>query len=576
MSLLNQSSCEPEEQASAARALARSFLLRAFHTICCFLSLLAFARSAQSQAPEFQLVDRTKQSGLEFRHFDGDNGNKYLVQFMSAGMASLDFDCDGMTDVLALNGCKLPVAAEEAEEGTANRLFRNLGGLQFVTADIALPSLPNQFSLGVSVADYDGDGFADIYISNFGVNCLLRNNGDGSFIDVTEHAGVGDGQKFGAGVVFLDADSDGDLDLFVANYVDFNFERHAKLLPAAVPFPPGPKDFPPTSDSLFVNDGSGRFRDQSELSGIRETSGPSMGAVAADFDDDGDTDISVACDGAPNRYYQNEGNGDFLEAALLVGVAVDVLGLPNGSMGVDAGDLDQDLSSDLFVTDYTDQFPMLFQNSAGLFLDSTRRSRAGIELRPHVNWSVGLVDLDCDSDKDAFICNGHFLKNASELTSLTAFDAPNTVLENMGNLRFRSIGKLVGKALETAQSSRSAVFEDFDHDGDIDIAVLNCSQSSQFLENTLDGQNHWLQLNLVGNTSNRDAVGARVTVETESGQQRGEKRSGRGYQGHFGSRLHFGLGKAESITRCTIVWPDGSEQVVDDIAVDQILTVVQP
>ncbi|RMF45371.1 MAG: VCBS repeat-containing protein, partial [Planctomycetota bacterium] len=239
-----------------------------------------------------------------------------------------------------------------------------------------------------------------------------------------------------------------DLDLFVANYVDFRFDLHARIAPRSFPYPPGPKDFSSLPDSLYLNLGDGTFRDSTLESGIGVVSGPSMGSIAGDFDADGDSDIFVCCDGAPNHMFVNDGAGHFIEMGVAMGVAMDARGTANGSMGVDAADLNHDGIDDLLVTDYTRQSPMLFLSLApGIYEDAAYRTRVGTEVMPHVNWSPGLVDFDNDGDADAFFCNGHFLKKATELEPVTAFAVPNSVMENLGQGRFRSVTSSAGSAL---------------------------------------------------------------------------------------------------------------------------------
>lgn len=521
------------------------------------------------------LVDVTSQSGIDFVHRDGSQGKEYLFELMGAGLATLDFDGDGNFDSYFLNGQTMP-SSGDASPTPGNALFRNLGHMHFTECSHASRADFHGYGLGVTVGDYNSDGFPDLYISNFGQNALLQNCGDGTFLNVADIASVTDGNKFGAGVAFLDLEGDGDLDLFSANYVDFTFERHAVLAPQAFPFPPGPKDFPPLTDSLFLNNGDGTFSDISVDSGIASVRGPSMGVICGDFDNDGDTDIFVCCDGAPNHYFRNEGMGRFVEQGVLVGVAYDAMGQANGSMGVDAMDLNGDHVDDLLITDYANQLPMLFLSLGPQgYSDDTRRSQAGREVLPHVNWGVGLIDFDNDVDGDIFLCNGHFLKRAREINPQTDFRVANTLLENMGNCRFtsRTESGLQGQSI---QSSRGAAFDDLDNDGDVDVVILNCADAASVLENrSLSKSNHWMQMELIGRNCNRDALGARVTIQFGDTETIAEVRSGRGYQSHFGSRLHFGLGDATSIEQLTISWPDGSRQQFLDVAADQLLRVVQ-
>lgn len=522
--------------------------------------------------PALRLVDATGSSGISFIHDDGSNGKNYLPEFMGAGVASLDYDNDGWIDCYFLNGCPLP---RQARRNVGNALFRNLRNLEF--SDVSTTTICNDagYGLGVAAADYNNDGFVDLYISNFGANSLLRNNGDGTFTDETLHAGVQDGEKFGAGVLFLDVDGDGNTDLFCANYVAFDFDRHAQLAPQSFPFPPGPKDFPAVEDSLFLSNGDGTFSDVSQGSGIASVVGPSMGAVACDFNDDGNQDIFVCCDGAPNHLFQGMGDGRFEENSVLTGVAYDGRGIANGSMGVEVADLNADNIEDLFITDYSQQYPMLFMSIGGSgFDDQSRRWQVGREVLPHVNWGAGLVDFDHDGDRDLFICNGHFLKNVHKANPSTNFRVPNTVLANEGGRGFSAIpGAIQGHSAE--QSSRGAAFDDFDNDGDIDVVILNCNAAAQVLCNQTQAVGNWAKIKLISTTGNRDAIGARVTVETENAKQAAWVHSGRSYQSHFGGTLHFGLGKSTRIRRLTVRWPCGQEDVLSDVATGKMIVVIQ-
>lgn len=521
--------------------------------------------------------DATKLSGLDFRHQDGGTGQRFLPEYMGAGVCTFDADNDGRPDAYFLNGAILPIADRGPQ--FSNGFFRNLGEFRFenFTTQSRLTEL--SYSLGVTAADFNNDGFQDLYINNFGKNCLFVNNGDGTFTDVTDASGVGDGNKFGAGVTFLDIDGDGNLDLFVANYVDFDYERHFQILPRAFPYSPGPKDYAPTADTLFRNNGDGTFRDISRESGISEVAGPSMGVVAADFDADNDIDIFVACDGAPNLLYINDGTGVFTEEALLAGVALDSRGTANGSMGAEAGDLFNNGLLDLLVTDYSDQQPELFKNlePGGIFEESSRLTQVGTEVHPHVNWGLGLCDFDNDGDKDVFMCNGHLLENAKELEPQTDYGVPNTIMENISNRTFRSVTQSAGVAMNQARSSRGAAFDDLDGDGQIDVIVHNCDAEAQILRNCQTTDNAWIILELKGTSCNRDAIGAKVWLRVGSKTYFEERLNGRGYQSHYASELHVGLGKTDKIDHIKIQWPSGevTHTVLENVPVNQRLIVIQ-
>jgi hypothetical protein len=521
-------------------------------------------------------TDLTEQSRLVFRHQDGGVGNRFLPEHMGAGLCSFDADNDGLIDVYLLNGAELPGA--KITPRPTNEFFRNVGGFQFRNSTLASGLQDFSYSLGVTAADFDEDGFQDLYVSNFGKNRLFKNNGDGTFVDVTQFAGVADGDKFGAGVTFLDVDGDGFLDLFVGNYVNFSFERHQKLAPTAHPYSPGPKDFAPTPDALFKNNGDGTFSDISKQSGLTSVAGPSMGVVAIDFDFDQDTDIFVACDGAPNLLYVNNGQGVFAEEALLAGLAFDSRGIANGSMGVDSADLNGDGFPDLLVTDYSEQQPEYFRNlpPGGVFEECSRLTQIGTEVYPHVNWGVGTFDFDLDGDIDVFICNGHLLENAKEIEPQTDYGVPNTVMENLNNSTFRSATANSGEALRQARISRGAVFDDFDNDGQIDVVVLNCDAEAQVLRNSIPKNHSWLMLELIGRRANRDAIGAKVWVHANGKKFFMERVNGRGYQSHYSKRLHFGIGSVNKVDRIEILWPgrEKNRTVIENVPANQILTIL--
>ena len=529
-----------------------------------------------SEASNISFVDRTEASGIIYRHQDGGTGQRFLPEHMGAGLASFDADGDGLLDIYFLNGASLPDLKPSAE--LSNRFFRNRDGRIFDDCTVAAGLTELSYGLGVTAGDYDNDGFQDLYISNFGPNRLFHNNGDGTFRDITDESGVGDGDKFGAGATFLDIDRDGDLEIFVGNYVSFDFERHYLLAPKAFPYSPGPRDYPALADTLFLNNGDGTFCDISHSSGIDSVAGPSMGVVSADFDGDNDVDIFVACDGEANLLYINDGSGKFSEEGILAGLALDSRGNANGSMGVDVADINGDGLLDLLVTNYSDQLPELFLNQSpgGVFEESSRQTQIGTEALPHVNWGVGLVDFDCDGDKDAFICNGHLLENAKEVESRTDFGVRNTVMENLANKTFRSVSDRAGPALLQARSSRGAAFDDFNLDGLVDVVILNSDSFAQVLQNTTGGENNWLVIELVGTSDNRDAIGAKVWLYTGNHVQFAEKVNGRGYQSHYGAALHFGLGQSMRVDQIEIQWPGHSnKQVIFRADVNQRLKIVQ-
>jgi hypothetical protein len=374
----------------------------------------------------------------------------------------------------------------------------------------------------------------------------------------------------------LDVDGDGDLDLYVGNYVGFTYTRHDLLIVDAFPYPPGPGDYPAVADTLFRNEGDGTFSDISRLSGIASIAGPSMGTVCGDFDDDGDTDVFVCNDGRANFLFQNDGQGRFDEVAVLSGLAYDLHGNENGSMGADCGDYDNDGRLDLFMTDYTAEMPVLYHNLGdGFFEDATSVARAGNSVFPHTNWGSGLVDFDNDGNRDLFIACGHFLDNIRSIDDRTAYDNRNVLLMNTGDARFTDVSDRCGDGLAVVASSRGVALDDLDNDGDVDAVVLNANAQSTVLRNDSETGHHWLQVRLVGVTGNRDGVGARVCITAGDLVQVAEVHSGRGYQSHFGNRLHFGLGPRNRIDRIEVRWTGGGTDVFEDVSPDQLTVLIQ-
>lgn len=531
----------------------------------------------RAEPPAISFGDATEESGIDFRYENGGTDQYYLVEIVGAGLGMFDANNDGLIDLYMVNGAALP--GKVFDKPPSDRFFLNRGAMKFEDATSSARVEDMSYGVGISAADFDNDGFVDLYVSNFGPNLLLHNNGDGTFSDITAAAGVEDGNQFGAGVTFLDIDNNGDLDLFVGNYLEFSFERHQQLAPLSIPYPPGPRDFPPSADSLFYNNGDGTFSDIRSSSGIGNSARPSMGVVAADFDRDGDVDIFVGCDGEPNQYYQNDGKGKFSEDSLLVGVALDRLGRANGSMGTDVADLNGDGLMDIAVTNYMDQTIELFRNSppGGFFDDVSSAMKLGMEADRHVNWGIGLVDFDLDGDTDAYISNGHFLKYAKTIEPNTDYAVANLIMENLDNKVFRNAIQQAGAALLQTASSRGAAFDDLDNDGDVDGVVVNCDIKSQVLENRYSGPNRWLQLQLIGRQCNRSAVGAKVVIHCGQRDLFLEQLNGRGYQSYYGSILQAGLGKAQIVDKVEIFWPAQSQPTtLTDVATNQRLVIVQP
>lgn len=528
----------------------------------------AFALAADPPAGTIQLRDITSRTGIRFRHVHGGNGQQYLAEFMVAGLALFDYDGDGLTDIYFLNGA--PLRGTTMTSPPRNALYRNNGDWTFTDVTERAGVGDRGHGLGVVVGDYDHDGDLDLFLNNFGPNVFYRNEGDGTFSDVTRQLQLEGGGHFGAGACFLDLEGDGDLDLYVANYVAFSYARHAQLMPTAFPYPPGPMDFPPVPDTLFRNNGDGSFSDASVASGIGTLAGPSMGVICGDWDDDGDTDIFVCNDAAANFHFVNDGRGHFQESGVLSGLAYNLHGHANGSMGAECGDVDLDGRLDLFMTDYTGEMPVLYRNAGGGFFDDvTSSARLGRAAYTHTKWGSGLVDFDNDGDLDLFIACGHFLDNIREIDDTTDYRVPNILMQNAGDGTFQDVSAVCGDGLAVVDSSRGAGFDDLDNDGRVDGVILNANSQPTILRNDSAPGQHWLQVSLRGVHSNRDGVGARVRVAAGDRVQVAEVHAGRGYQSHHGTRLQFGLGASDRVDRIEVRWIGGQVDVFRDLAADQ-------
>jgi enediyne biosynthesis protein E4 len=530
-------------------------------------------RAAAGPGP-IQLRDVTRETGIDFVHTDGSSGRRYIVETVASGLALFDYDGDGDIDIYFLNGAPLP--GTEVGQPPRNALYRNEGGWRFtdVTAESGVGD--TGYGLGVCVGDYNNDGHPDIYVNNFGPNVLYRNNGDGTFTDVTREAGVDAGDQVGAGASFLDIDGDGDLDLFVANYVAFNFENHHISHMSGFPAYVGPLNYPPTANVLYRNNGDGTFTDISVAAGIAAHLGTGMGMICADYDGDGDTDIFVGNDLRPNFLFQNDGTGRFREVALAVGLAYDALGNVHGTMGVECADWNNNGWLDFYTTSYQRQLTTLYQNQRGLYFeDVTRKTGAGLDTYPHVTWGTGLVDFDNDGHRDIFIACGHLIDNVELFDDTTRYEARNIVLWNNRQGRFVNVSDQAGDGLLPQLSSRGAAFDDLDNDGDLDVVILNSRREPTILRNDAPSDRHWIQVQLRGTTSNRDGIGARVTVRAGDLTQIGEVHSGRSYQSDFGRRLHFGLGDRATIDQIQVNWIGGDVDIIENVQPNRILTIVQ-
>jgi len=531
---------------------------------------------AACPAGPIHMVDVTAQTGITFRHNAGFSGKYHIAETVCAGLASFDYDNDGDIDLYFLNSALPEKAADDAS--LRNALYRNDGNWRFTDVSKSAGVDDAGFGLGVAVADYDNDGDQDIYLNNHGPNVLYRNNGDGTFTDVTRTAGVGNGNEVGAGANFLDIEGDGDVDLYVSNYVEcpnlesFRTTRagHAAYLGPAAAI------YENTHDVLYRNNGDGTFTDITDASGIGAHQGAGMGTVCGDIDNDRDTDIIVANDMTGNFLWLNDGKGHFEEMGLMAAMAYSQHGEEQGSMGPELGDFDNDGLLDLYITAYQDQLGPFYRNLGdGFFEDITTQTGAGAGTVSSVTWGSAILDFDQDGYRDLFVACGHLQPNVESYDDRTTYDQLNKLYRNDGHGKFIDVSNQSGPGLQVKLSSRGAAFDDFDNDGDVDIAILNSGSAPTLLKNDSPNQGHWLGVKLRGTKSNRDGVGAHVIVVAGDLKLMDEIRSGRGYQSHHGGRLYFGLSNREQIDRIEVQWIGGRVEVFEDVKADQLVTLVE-
>jgi len=508
--------------------------------------------------------------------YGGPETKSYIIEVVGCGVAFFDYDNDGWLDLLVLNGTRL----EGAPPGTSNRLYKNNRDGTFTDVTEKAGLTRTGWASAVTVGDYDNDGFDDLYITYYGTNVLYRNNGDGTFTDVTKKAGLSqDSVRYASGCTWLDYDRDGRLDLFVAYYLDTTLEKLPKpgenpdCRWKGVPVNCGPRGLPPGFVRLYHNNGDGTFSDVSEQAGVAKVSGSyPMTAVAADYDNDGWPDIYVACDSTPSWLFRNQHDGTFRQEGLERGVALSEDGMEQAGMGIAVGDYDLDGSLDIFKTHFSDDTHVLYRNDGkGYFDDVTIRSGLGVETR-YVGWGAGIVDLDNDGHPDLFLVTGSVYPEVEKQLPAYPFRTPRLVFRNLGNGRFEELIEEAGSGVAAAHPSRGCAFGDFDNDGDVDVLVMNMNEPPSLLRNDVSGGGHWLKVLLVGVTSNRSAIGARVTARYGERSQAQEVTAQSSFYSTNDRRLHFGLGEAKS-AELTIRWPNGAAERIPSVEADQLVVV---
>jgi hypothetical protein len=526
-----------------------------------------------SAAPPIRFRDATESSGIHFAHTDGSSGKRYIMETAASGLGLIDYNGDGWLDIYFLNGAPLP-GSPQPERPPMNALYRNNHDGTFTDVTKQSGAGVMGYSLGCAVADYDNDGYEDLFITGYGRNWLLHNNGNGTFTDVTEKAGLGHSSYpgcVGAGCAFLDYDRDGHVDLYVGHYLKFDEATWKPWTLKNVPTYCNPRSFPPVASQLFHNNGDGTFTDVSESSGIGKYKGYAMGVVCSDFDNDGWPDIFVGNDVMENFLFHNKGDGTFEEIGLPAGVAYDQYGDPLGAMGANAGDFDGDGRPDIIVTDYQSKLTTLYRNLGNMqFQDVTVTTGAGTGSFPLVKWGCGLVDFDNDGVPEIFTAAGHLQDSVEQYDRSTTYKERSLLLQQRSG-RYVDVTAGSGAIMATVESSRGAIFGDLNNDGKVDIVMLNSRARPTLMINETATTNHWVLLKLTGTKSNRSAVGAVARVTAGGRTQTDEVRAGRGYQSAEDLRLHFGLGSAAVIERLEVRWPSGMTNLWTNLTADRVL-----
>ncbi len=553
------------------------------HPPSCLSAALLLTLTAPSADGQVTFVDVTDPAGITFHYTHGGTGRKHFIETMGPGCAFLDYDGDGGLDIYAVNGHALG-GSESAE---TNELYRNLGDGSFREVGGEAGADDRGYGVGVTAADYDNDGDADLYLTNYGRNVLLRGRGDGTFADHTTQAAVGD-SSWGTGCAFLDYDNDGLLDLYVANYVEYSLDAGGRdLTPYFLAAPgqepaadlrayPSPENFPGSPDVLYRNGGDGTFTDVTAAAGVHDPAGKGMGIAASDYDDDGDMDVFVANDQTANFLYRNNGDGTFTDVALLAGVGYSGDGRPEASMGADFGDYDNDGLLDLVVPNFHREPTSLYRNEGdGLFAWESMRSGLGRPSLAYVGWGTAFLDYDNDGFLDVFVANGHTLDNIELFDASSSYPQPDQLFRNTGAGRFEDVSGAAGEALTAPRVSRGAAFGDYDDDGDTDIFVVHSTGRAVLLRNEGGDKGHWLQVKTVGVKANRDGVGARIEVVSGDLRQVREIRTGSGLYSQNDPRACFGLGQRERVDLLRVRWPGGGVDRIEGLPVNRLVVVAE-
>ncbi len=523
-------------------------------------------------------TDVAAQAGLTIPVIYGGTKHKnYIIETVGCGVAFLDYDNDGWLDIFVLSGTRM----DPPVPNSSNRLYKNNRDGTFTDVTEKAGLIRSGWASGVTVGDYNNDGFEDIFITYYGQNVLYRNNGDGTFTDVTRQAGLlyEGNTRWGSGCTFLDYDRDGHLDLFVANYVDLHLDRLPK--PGANPFCNfkgvavncGPRGLPMPRNYLYRNQGDGTFRDVSQAAGIAMAQRTySMTSVAGDFIGDGWTDLYVASDSTPSLLFRNKHNSTFVEEGAERGIAFSADGAEQAGMGVAVGDYNLDGNLDIFKTHFSDDTNVLYRNDgSGNFTDVTIQAGLGVETR-YICWGAGFADFDNNGWPDLAVVTGSVYPEVEEEFPEYPLKTPRFIFRNLGDGKFEELIEEAGPGISAVHCSRGCAFGDFDNDGDVDMVVINLNEPPSLLRNDLSGEGNWLKVFLVGIQSNRSAIGSRVIAKYGGKVQAQAVMGQSSFYSVNDRRLHFGLGPSAHAD-LEIHWTNGLIERFPGVAANQLVTI---
>jgi len=521
-----------------------------------------------------KFVDVAASAGISFHHDNAATPDKYLITTMGSGCAWIDYDQNGLYDCYLVNGAATKVYTPK--HPLQGSLYRNNGDGTFTdVTEKAGVGAKGLFGMGVAVGDYDNDGFPDLFVLGYNRCILYHNNGDGTFTDVTKSAGVENLGRWASSAAWFDYDNDGRLDLIIANYVDWSPERNFFCGDTA----PGmrsfchPDDFNPQPPTLLHNNGDGTFTDVSKASGVGLKGGNGLGVVTFDYDNDGWQDIFIANDHMANFLFHNNRDGTFKEIAYSAGVAVSEDGQFEAGMGVDAADTTSSGRLDLAVAHLDMQLARLYRNQGPTFEDASLLSKIGYETFRYSEFGLKFMDFDNDGARDLFMATGHVLDNVERYRADVHYSEPKLMFRNTGDGVFENVSSRMGPDFLAPRASRGCAAGDFDNDGDLDILVNNCGQSAQLLRNDGGNANHWLEILLIGTRSNRDGVGARLKLIAGNLILHDQRKGGMSYQSSQDPRLHFGLGQNAKVDALEIIWPSREITKLTNLNSDQIIAV---